>query len=375
MTDETRDLEERLATLTGRRYAVLTSRATAALYMAFQALDRESGRIVLPAILCPSPAYAVLYAGYRPVFCDVEPETGNISVSALEKLLADTPDVVAVLATHLYGQPAQMTAICEVAERAGVAVIEDGAQALGATMPDGSPTGRYGICSVLSFGHTKIVDAGYGGALVSDDQDLVETVRRADAELATPGIDRARLAADFRSEYYRIRAAAETDPAANEEFLGFPRRYRSLYLDRFDESRTAGLGEALDGLTATLDARRRKAEIYDELLATAALDPLHRDPGAAPWRYGVRIREDEQKRVTEALREAGFDSSNWYPSLHRWFEDGRRQDELSLKNACTHEGTILNLWLDDATDEARVTACAEALADLASHGNIARAVS
>ena len=86
MTDKSRSLEERLAALTGRRYAVLTSRATAALYLAFRALDRAGSRIVLPAILCPSPAYAALYAGYRLAFCDVEPETGNISVSALERL-------------------------------------------------------------------------------------------------------------------------------------------------------------------------------------------------------------------------------------------------------------------------------------------------
>jgi dTDP-4-amino-4,6-dideoxygalactose transaminase len=374
MTDKSRSLEERLAALTGRRYAVLTSRATAALYLAFRALDRAGSRIVLPAILCPSPAYAALYAGYRLAFCDVEPETGNISVSALERLLADTPDVVAVLTTHLYGQPAKMAAICEVAERAGVTLIEDGAQALGATMPDGSPMGRYGICSVLSFGHTKIVDVGYGGALVSDDQGLVETIRRTDAKLATSGKDRARLSAEFRSEYYRIRAAAEIDPAANEEFLGFPGRYRSLYLDSFDEPRIAGLGKALDGLAANLDARRRKAAIYDEILATAALDPLRRDPGAAPWRYGVRVRGNEQKRVTKALRDAGFDSSNWYPSLHRWFEESRRQDESLLKNACTHEEAILNLWLDNETDEARVKACAEALADLVSGGIIARAM-
>lgn len=357
-------LEARLAEITGRRYCVMTSRSTAALYLAFHTLAPHPGRIVFPAVLCPSPVYAALYAGHQPAFCDVDRKTGNMDPAALESLLAETPNVVAVMPTHLYGQPARMEEICAVAHAHDVAVVEDLAQALGATMPNGGETGCFGICSVLSFGHTKIIDAGYGGALVTDDKELAMNIRNAEAQLSEPTRDRGTLAATYSADYYRIRDAAVTDPRAHDEFLSFPARFRPLYLDRFDTARAAAINQALNGLKQTLEARRRKAAIYDQKL-TGVLDPLHRDPGSAPWRYSVYLPPGNQVTLTNALRDSGFDASNWYPSLHRWFKAGREQGEKSLGRALAHESSVLNLWLDDSTDDDRVSACAEKLVILA----------
>lgn len=367
MSSDAHELEQRLARLTGRQHCVLTSRATAALYLAFAALSRGPGRIVLPAILCPSPAYAVLYAGHQPLFCDVDPETGNIAPAALDELLGTTPNVTAVVPTHLYGQPADMNILSAIAARHRVPIIEDGAQALGAQTADDKPVGGSGTCSILSFGHTKIIDAGYGGALVTDDGSLADDIRSAAGQLADPGPDRAALAAQYRDDYYRIRAAAEHDPAANDEYLDFPERFRPLYLDRFDASRAGDILHALDGLDQTVVARRRKAATYDEILGATGITSLRRDARAVPWRYGVRIAPGVQRRVTEGLRDAGFDASNWYPSLHRWFDAGRERQENTLKNALAHESSVLNLWLDDATPDERVDACARSLAGLLSH--------
>jgi len=365
MTGPTHDLEARIAALTGRERAVLTSRATAGLYLCFGVLARQGGRIIFPAILCPSPAYAALYAGFEPLFCDVTPTTGNIDPDAFAAILKETPDVSAVVPTHLYGQPAEMERICEIAQHAGITVIEDIAQALGATMPDGKPVGGFGTFAVLSFGHTKIVDASYGGAIVTDDPDLADRLRAAEAKLPEPTENRASLATEYRNEYYQIQDAARTDRTAEAAFLDFPDRFRPLYLDRFDPGRAKDLAAALERLDASVAARRRKASIYDDAVTSAGLQPLHRGPGAAPWRYGIRLAAEEQIRITEGLRAEGFDASNWYPSIHRWFAAGRTPDAPDLSAAELHEKTILNLWLDDATDEARVVSTAECLIRLA----------
>jgi len=298
-----------------------------------------------------------------------------MSAAALDILLAKTPDAVAVMPVHLYGQPADMETLCAVAERRDVPVIVDAAQALGAAMADGTPACRFGVCAVLSFGHTKIVDAGYGGALVTDDDEFAETIRAAEAGLAEPHTEHAEMASAYRDGYYQIRDAAAVDPGANERFLDFPTRYRSLFVDRFDPARSADILRALDRLDRTLVDRRHKAAIYDLELNATQISPLHRDGGGAPWRYNVHVSPNEQKHVTEGLRVAGFDASNWYPSLHRWFEAGRRQDEATLPRALAHERSIINLWLDDATDDARVTACARALADLVSRSNSTKVAS
>jgi len=364
MTSNIQELEERLATMTRRKRCVLTSRATAALYLTFQALDRSNGRIIFPATLCPSPAYAALYAGHSPLFCDIDPQTGNMDPVALEALLANSRDVVAIVAAHLYGQPPDMAALCFAAEQHDIPVIEDIAQGLGATMPDGTPSGSSGNCAILSFGHTKIIDAGYGGALVTDDEQLADRLHAAECNLATPDPACTNLAASYSKNYYRIRDAAESNLHANDDFFDFPVRYRALYLDRFTPSRANEILQALDGLDKTLAARRRKAAIYDEILYSTSITALHRDKGAAPWRYNVHLPSGDQKRLTDELRNSGFDASNWYPSLHRSFEATRHQNEAELSQALKHEGAILNLWLDDMTNDDRVAACAHRLANL-----------
>lgn len=363
LNHDMQEIENRLAALTGRAHCVVTSRATSALFLAFRALAKDGGTIVFPAILCPSPAYAALYSGHRPIFCDIEPTTGNLCPIALNDLLARTPDVVAVMVAHLYGQPASMSAIRAVASQHNLPVIEDAAQALGASFEDGTPVGSAGNVGVLSFGRTKIVDAGQGGAIVTDDAQLADRLRANEQSLKPSDANATALAEDYRRSYYRARTLPRA--VADEEFLAFPERYRSLYLYRRNPGHNADLLRALDRLAYTKTIRRQKAAIYDEVLDGAPVTPLRRSDGAVPWRFGILVEPDRQASITNGLRAAGFDASNWYPSLHRWFESGRAQNPASLPNAIKHEDMIINLWLDDASDEERVTDCAHTVTRLA----------
>ncbi len=315
------------------------------MYLTLLALDgRKKGKVIVPDIACPTVANVCLFAGYTPVFCDVEPATACMAPAALERLLGNISDVVAVILIHLYGQPADIRVIEDIAKRHNVPVLEDVAQAIGARL-DGCPLGSFGHASFLSFGHTKILDLGGGGAVLTDDTDLYERIHAILPSLPAYSNGLQRLGQLYRSVYYSLMEFAEEDERLNALFLGMPEGFRDLYLFQLDAGQAKCVEAGLEQLSAAVEDRCRKAALYDQLLAGADVTPLKRHETGAPWRYSLLLPEGEQKRITELLRERGIDASNWYPPLHQWYASGRDQDPQTLQNAMIIGRRVLNLWV------------------------------
>ena len=168
-------LEETFAARVGRKYGIALCNGTVALELAVAALGIGPGdEVILPAFTIISCAAAVVRAGARPVLVDCDPHTWNMDVSRVEARI--TPRTKAIMAVHIYGLPVDMRPLLEVAERHGVQVIEDAAEAHGLTSY-GSPCGSFGAISTFSFYPNKLVTTGEGGMIVSDDAGLAEKCR------------------------------------------------------------------------------------------------------------------------------------------------------------------------------------------------------
>jgi dTDP-4-amino-4,6-dideoxygalactose transaminase len=171
--------------------ALLTHSGTAALEMSALLLDiRPGDEVIMPSFTFVSTANAFALRGGVPVFVDIRADTLNIDERLIEPAI--TPRTRAIVAVHYAGVACEMGAIAEVARRHGVSVIEDAAQALGATYR-GRPLGSFGELAAVSFHETKNVIAGEGGALLIND---AEAVGRAEI-LREKGTDRSRF---FRGE-------------------------------------------------------------------------------------------------------------------------------------------------------------------------------
>jgi dTDP-4-amino-4,6-dideoxygalactose transaminase len=182
---------EWLESETGCAKALLVHSATAALEMAALLLEIEPGdEVVMPSFNFVSAANAVVLRGGTPVFVDIRPDTLNLDETLIEE--AVTPRTKAVLPMHYAGVPCEMDVICDVAQRHGLRVIEDAAQALGATYR-GRPAGNLADFAAVSFHETKNVTSAEGGALLVKDPRFVE---RAEI-LRDKGTDRSRF---FRGE-------------------------------------------------------------------------------------------------------------------------------------------------------------------------------
>ena len=170
-----RRLEQGMAGQTGRAYGVAVSNGTAALDVAFAALDVGHGdEVVLPTFTIISCVLQVVRSGAVPIFVDCRPDTWCMDVEQVRQCL--TPRTKAVLAVHIYGLPVDMDPLVRLCEEHGVTLVEDAAQAIGLTYKD-RPCGGFGKLSVMSFYPNKFVTTGEGGMILTDDEELAERCR------------------------------------------------------------------------------------------------------------------------------------------------------------------------------------------------------
>lgn len=170
--------ERELAAYTGREHAVALSSGTAALHLGLIVLGVQPGDVVLTSTMTfAATANAIAYVGAEPVFVDSD-ETGNLDPDLLSKALADlgSERVGAIIPVDLLGKVADAEPINAIAAEAGVPVLWDAAESLGATR-DGRPAGSFGAAAAVSFNGNKVITTSGGGALLTDDADVATRVR------------------------------------------------------------------------------------------------------------------------------------------------------------------------------------------------------
>lgn len=164
-----RHLEEAIAEHAGVRHALAVNSGTSALYLALTGLGVGPGdEVIVPGFTYVATISAVVYARARPVLAEVD-DTLNLDAADVEARI--TPRTRAIAAVHMLGNPARIEALRAVAERHGLPLIEDAAQAFGATY-SGRWLGSFGAAGIYSFNEYKTITCGDGGMLVTDDEDL-----------------------------------------------------------------------------------------------------------------------------------------------------------------------------------------------------------
>lgn len=173
--------EHDLQQYTGALHAAALSSGTAALHLALIMLEVKPGDVVIcQSMTFSATANPIVYQGATPVFVDSEPETWNMNPDFLENAILDQlakgKKPKAIIPVHLYGMPAQMDQILVLAAKYDIPVIEDAAEAIGSRI-NGKSCGSYGKLGILSFNGNKIITTSGGGALLSDDGDLIHQAR------------------------------------------------------------------------------------------------------------------------------------------------------------------------------------------------------
>jgi dTDP-4-amino-4,6-dideoxygalactose transaminase len=351
-------LAERLATLFGCRHAVLFGRARSGLAVLLDILrDREGGmssnpapiEVLVPSNICPAVPLAVQAAGAEVRLVTVSRLTGLPSDAVMAERIQAGPARGVVMVAHLYGFVADYPETRRVARAKGWVILENDSVAAKARWP-GAPlqaSPLFGDVALVSFGSAKTIEAGGGGAVLTDDSEWARelAVRAA----ALPVWDAAAEARDqwFMAMHRQLRQGPPGGPA----LVGLIEGLRSAESDGlrlgFPEALAEPLAAALDRLPATVASRRAVAVLWAERLA--GLGPMLETPPVAqpvPWRL-IRRLEQGRDAVVAALRAAGLDAGTNYPPLNAaypgWFGA-----------ACGEEAEawgreVLNLWVTPET--------------------------
>jgi dTDP-4-amino-4,6-dideoxygalactose transaminase len=168
--------EQALGRLAGRQHAVALNSGTAAIHLALRIIGIQAQEeVICSSFTFTATANPILYEKARPVFIDSEPGTWNMCPQALEQAIRDRlrqgKKPRAIILVHLYGMPARLPEIRELAAHYQIPLIEDAAEALGSTYA-GKPLGSFGAMSIFSFNGNKIITTSGGGALVTDQADF-----------------------------------------------------------------------------------------------------------------------------------------------------------------------------------------------------------
>jgi dTDP-4-amino-4,6-dideoxygalactose transaminase len=262
-------------------HGVACANGTAALHAALRACGIGEGDVVVTTPFSfVATANAVRFCGATPVFADVDPATGNLDPDAVRRTIAARDGAVdAVVPVHLYGLPADMDAFLDIAAEFDVLLVEDAAQAHGATL-HGRPVGSFGDAAAFSFYPTKNMTTGEGGMVVTNRDDVA---RRA-----------ARFVNHGRDDQYR-----HVD-------LGHNFRMTSM---------AAEIGRVqLDRLPTFLAARRAHAARYDRALRHSPISaPVVTDPAVHAF-HQYTVRCDDPDDLAAHLDDHGVDSSIYYPT-------------------------------------------------------------
>jgi dTDP-4-amino-4,6-dideoxygalactose transaminase len=283
----------------GVDFCIATNSGTAALHTAIACLGISPGdEVIVPAYTYISTAAAVAHQGAVPVFCDIDERTFNIDPALIEERM--TARTAAIMPVHLHGLPADMDAIQAIADRHGLAVIEDAAQAHGATYK-GKKAGALSNCAGFSLNQTKNLAAGEGGLFVTDDPELYAVARR----FSNRGEDVPSLGhGEFRVKSYVSHG------------LGWNYRCQEL-----PAAMARSQLRRLDSYTQT--AQRNAAILNDGLSALTGVTPPYvpDDRTSVYYKYRITIDRDAlgvdrpatelRDRLTRALRAEGVEALFW----------------------------------------------------------------
>ncbi|HSV74664.1 MAG TPA: DegT/DnrJ/EryC1/StrS family aminotransferase [Chthonomonadales bacterium] len=327
------DLEERVAAFCGARYGVAVNSGTDALLLSQVAHGIGAGdEVITSPFTFVATVEAIANVGATPVFADIDPRTFNLCPDSAAARV--TERTRAVMPVDLFGQMADRTAFARMADRHGLCMIWDAAQAIGARFED-LPLGAFGDSTTLSFFPTKNLGAyGDGGLVLTDDEGV-------------------------RDRLVRIRFHGS----------GGGYHYESVgYCSRLDALQAAVLRVKLGHLSAWNEARRSHAALYGELLKDCGVCLPYSDPRAYHTYHQYTLRHPRRDDLKRALSDHGVDSGVYYPApLHvqkAYAHLGYREGDFPEAERAARE--VLSIPVHPGISEEQISYVAEIIARHAS---------
>ena len=319
------EFEKRLSRYLEAPDVVAVSAGTAAIHMAIVMLGVGPGdEVICQSFTLAASANPVTYQGAKPVFVDSEPDTWNMDPAALEEAIIERHRATgrypkAIVPVHLYGMPARMDEILEIASRYGIPVIEDAAEALGSEYK-GKKCGTLGKYGALSFNGNKIITTSGGGAVICPDSEAAKRV------------------------LFYVTQARENRPYYYHEHIGFNYRMSNI---------SAGIGcGQMDVLAEHVKRRRAIHRLYSEAFKGSDRITVHENPtddfNSNFWLTTVLIDDADPEQLRQAMNSRNIETRWLWRPMHMQpvyadapYYGGNTAESLFSRGLCLPSGSNL----------------------------------
>ncbi|GAA5521835.1 aminotransferase class I/II-fold pyridoxal phosphate-dependent enzyme [Aliifodinibius salicampi] len=290
--------EQDISAFTGAKHTAVLTSGTAALHLGLILLDVQPGdEVICSSFTFAASANPIRYQGATPIFIDSEPDTWNMDPELLRTAIEDRIEKgkkpKAIILVHLYGMPCKMDEIMDIAEEFGIPVLEDAAEALGSTYK-GQSLGTFGKMGTLSFNGNKIITTSGGGALISDEEKLIEKAR------------------------FLSTQARDDAPHYQHSQIGYNYRMSNV---------VAGIGRGqMQVLPKRVAQRRENYSFYKSRLSDIEGISFHEEPNpdmsTNRWLTTITVNPDETNGVSRedlrlALQEENIESRPLWKPMHQ----------------------------------------------------------
>jgi len=323
--------EHAFCDFTGGEHATSVNNGTTALHLVMAALGLGPGdEVIVPTFTYVASVNAMSFVGATPVFVDSDPASWQMDVKAVEAAI--TPQTKAIMAVHLYGQPADMIAICTLAKAHGLKVIEDAAEGFGSKIGD-QHVGTFGDVGTFSFFGNKTITTGEGGMVTARDAQLMAEMRLLKSQYVSP-----------TKQYWH-------------EKVGFNFRMTNI---------CAAIGLAqLERANDTLARKRAIANLYQSILAQAGIETHREQSGTTHsfWMCSALLPKDvDRAKLMAFLSDAGIETRpGFYPVHTMPMHANWPSSKLQFKNAAELGARILNLPSWPGLSDEQVESVAQSL--------------
>jgi len=339
------DIKHLLANLHGKQTAYLTGNATVGIAAALNAAGIYDQLVAIPNNVCINVPMAVLFSGNKPFYLDITEEDFGIDPQQLGQHIEK---VAAVIAVHAYGIPCQIEKIQKICSRQGSFLIEDFCVAQGAQV-NGKSVGCFGDVSVVSFGAGKIIDCGHGGAVLSDETQLLDRISEYLNKFPNTyekGKRHLRDFARYHTDLYNQHYCGNINNFS-AEFYRRAMSVKQYYYYPFNTQRSEYIFQALLNIEENIKQRTENQKWFQRFFLEHKLpyiNCLKISSGSVPWRFNLFINKRRDELLSHLLKK-NFKISSWQPSADLFFTN-RNTTHIKTHVSDKVGDTILNLWVN-----------------------------
>lgn len=327
-----------------KKYCLLTGNATTALYLTLKSLPNNIKKIGIINNSCIHIPISIILAKKKIVFVDINLKNFSFDLQDLKK-----KEIDALIAVHSFGYKCDIEKIKIYAKKNNIFLIEDLAVAQGLDFRTKTPAGSFGDTSILSFGNGKVINAGGGGAVLTDDYNLYNKLLLLDSKLRIPKkinkIYVERLS-KFHTKVYNELYINENQKNLIKDFKLYVKKNSKNFLFKFEIFRAQIIYKKTLKIKKYLNLRKKNyIEIYKKLKKKKNKKynflPIH--SSFVPWRFNIFFKNNKDRNfVMRKLLQKKINISSWYSGLDIFFHRDKK-----LKNSEYLSKSILNIWINE----------------------------